>query len=315
MKSREIALNCWAIVLTSALSMSAHAGGADGHGGDPRVAAFLNAAEAACTWMQSESDLNSKAETCRNELADLTASVNDKKRVARVYSDALPAEDNGVPKDAVTDENTKRIHINISRWESESVLEQKVTVAMEMALLLGLPNRYTLGQRLTFELAASVAQSKPSDLKIFQNWAYNYIDTTHVDNRPSASIWGETADKTPCALFIIDHSGRDIPGINDIYLSLGFGPALKPGESNPNDEYIGGGITNELHDLQMSLHEIHFRSIDYEIVGFEKNGNPIAKFSDRRLLVELTDSGVVFRVTGTSSRLGQQPIVCNMKME
>lgn len=287
-------------------------GPGNGGGGDPRVAAFLDAATAACTWMQRESDLSSKAGACRAEVVDLTASVNDRNRVARVYSDDQPALDHGVPKDAVTDLNARRIHINIQRWERASDLERQVTAAMEMALLLGIPNRYSLGKRLTAQLAASVAKASPEQLATFQEWAYKYTDNSHLkteDGQPYALIQGKTDDQIPCALFITDKFRE----LKDLYISLGVGTDIHQETEDRKSNYIGGFVINDQPDLRMTAHEIYFRSISYEVVGLTPEGSQISVFSDRRLLIETSDSGQVFRVTGTSSRL-DRPVVCNMKM-
>lgn len=289
-----------------------HQGPGNGGGGDPRVAAFLSAASYACAWMQMESDLNSKAAACRTELADLSASVNNPKRMARVYSDELPALDHGVAKDAVTDLDSRRIHLNIKRWEGESSLQHQITAAMEMALLLGIPDRYNLGKRLSASLASSMTTVSPEEFAAFQKWAYKHIEASDSrrdrDGSRFAVVQGQTEDKTPCALFLTD-THRDL---KEIYLSLGVGREVINEVMNSTNYYIGGVVWPKC-DLQMDQHKIRFRAMDWETVGHKTDGSPIAEFSDRRLAIELSDSGEVLRVTGTTSRLGQG-VVCNIKM-
>jgi hypothetical protein len=78
-----------------------------------------------------------------------------------------------------------------------------------------------------------------------------------------------------------------------------------------NNYYIGGFVAAQT-DLQMNSHEIHFRDQDWETVGTEDDGSPIAELTDRHLVIELSDSGDVIQVTGTTSRL-DQGVVCTIK--
>jgi hypothetical protein len=309
-KIRVIAL-ALIIILTACAQNTAHqeSGPGNGGGGDPRVAAFLGAAKSACEWMQRQPDLKDKAGSCQAELADLTASVNDPKRVPRVYSDDQPALDHGVSKDAVTDLDSKRIHINIKRWETASKIEQKVIATMEMSLLLGIPDRYITGKRLITELGQPLGKTSPEALQAFLKWAQGNIDSANSknkDNQPEAMFAGQTEDHVLCALFITENNQVT----KDIYLSLGVGPDIRNDVIDEKNFYIGGFVSGN-SELAIDQHEAHFHTIDFETVGHEPNGAPITDYSDRELQIELTTAGRISRVTGTYSRMGQ-PVVCNI---
>ena len=141
----KVALSVVIITMASLNAFAESSGGVRG-GGDPRVAEFLGAANHVCNWIQQNPDYTQYVQSCRTHLADLNDSVNNPNRKAKIsFQTADVTDGNGVLKDVVTLTDGSLLG-NISRWQSESFQERIMTAAMEMALLIGIPNRYTIAQ-------------------------------------------------------------------------------------------------------------------------------------------------------------------------
>lgn len=131
------------------VALPAFAGNGGVSGGDPRVVEFLSVADRVCSTMSQSPDLKRYAKSCKVELVDLWKSVNDparKPRVSFVAGDVL--DSHGTPKDVVTDLKARKIVGSIDRWSKSDSSERAMTVAMEMSLLIGIPERYHVAQHL-----------------------------------------------------------------------------------------------------------------------------------------------------------------------
>lgn len=138
-------LTLMTLLATQMITLTALGGNGGVSGGDPRVAEFLGGANYFCQWLTSSKALQTYSSACAAEVEDLYQSVNNIQRKARLEFGPNPVFDsNGVSKDVVTDVPLRTIHGNIDRWQSQTFSQRMITVAMEMALLLDIKDRYTL---------------------------------------------------------------------------------------------------------------------------------------------------------------------------
>src|SRR5260221_11071242 len=94
-----------------------------GRGGDPRVVEFLAEAKNFCSWLNRNPALKIYVEQCKNEVQDLSDSVNLDDRIPRISFVIEDVSDStGTPKDVVTYPD-RTLKGNIDRWDKENSLQ------------------------------------------------------------------------------------------------------------------------------------------------------------------------------------------------